>query len=204
MTDDKSEAELLTDADEALTTAEDETPEVVVAEAVVAETGEVSARRDFQRLLALVLLPALVILLGAVAGFLKWQAESPRADESAATESVAAARDTTAAILSYNADTVDKELNAARERLTGSFLDAYTKLVNEVVIPGSREKKISAVAQVSAAASVSASPTRAVALVFVNQATTIGNGAPTNTTSSVRVTLEKVRDRWLVSGFDPV
>ena len=205
MTDDKTEAEMPGDVDEELTAADDETPDVVVAEeVVVAGVEEATAPRDWQRLLAFALLPALVVLLGAVAGFLKWQSEAPRADESAAAESVAAARDTTAAILSYNADTVDKELNAARGRLTGSFLDAYTKLVNDVVIPGAKDKKISAVAQVPAAASVSASPTHAVALVFVNQTTSIANDAPTNTTSSVRVTLDKVGDRWLVSGFDPV
>ena len=199
MTDDKTEAEMPGDVDEELTAADDETPDVVVAEeVVVAGVEEATAPRDWQRLLAFALLPALVVLLGAVAGFLKWQSES------AAAESVAAARDTTAAILSYNADTVDKELNAARGRLTGSFLDAYTKLVNDVVIPGAKDKKISAVAQGPAAASVSASPTHAVALVFVNQTTSIANDAPTNTTSSVRVTLDKVGDRWLVSGFDPV
>ena len=78
----------------------------------------------------------------------------------AATESVAAAREAATAMLSYNADTVEKDLTAARERLTGSFLAEYTKLVNEVVIPGSREKKISAVAEVPAAASVSATTVR--------------------------------------------
>lgn len=160
--------------------------------------------RDRRSLLAFVLLPALVVLLGAVAGLLKWQSDAPREARIAAAESVAAARDTTTAILSYNAGSVDKDLNAARERLTGSFLDTYTKLINDMVIPGAKEKKISAVAQVPAAASVSASPTHAVALVFVDQTTTIGNDAPTNTTSSVRVTLDKIRDRWLVSGFDPV
>lgn len=160
--------------------------------------------RDWQRIVAFVLLPALLIVLGVVAGLLKWQSESFRVEQVAAAESVAAARDATTAILSYSAGNVEKDLNAARERLTGSFLDAYTKLVNEVVIPGSKEKKISAVAQVPAAASVSATSTHAVALVFVNQATTIGNGAPTNTASTVRVTLDKIRGRWLVSGFDPV
>lgn len=199
MTDDKNEAELLTEADEA-----PDVPAAEVSESPAVEPAEVSPRRDWRRLLAFVLLPALVVLLGAVAGFLKFQSESPRADQVDAAESVAAARDTTVAILSYNAGTVDKELNAARERLTGSFLDAYTKLVNDVVIPGSRDKKISAVAQVPAAATVSATSDHAVALVFVNQTTTIGNGAPTNSTSSVRVTLDKVRGRWLVSGFDPV
>ena len=199
MTDDKNEAELLTEADEA-----PDAPVAEVSESPAVEPAEVSRGRDWRRLLAFVLLPALVVVLGAVAGFLKFQSESPRADQVDAAESVAAARDTTVAILSYNAGTVDKELNAARERLTGSFLDAYTKLVNDVVIPGSRDKKISAVAQVPAAASVSATSNHAVALVFVNQTTTIGNGAPTNSTSSVRVTLDKVRGRWLVSGFDPV
>ncbi|MGV1003806.1 MAG: hypothetical protein ACOYEV_03350 [Candidatus Nanopelagicales bacterium] len=199
MTDDKSD-----DATSEVVIAEEVNAEEVVAEEVVAEAGDAPPRRDRQRLLAFVLLPALVVLLGAVAGFLKWESEAPRADETAAVQSVAAARDTTTAILSYNAGTVEKELNAARERLTGSFLDAYTKLVNDVVIPGAKEKKISAAVQVPAAASVSATPTHAVALVFVNQTTSIANDAPTNTTSSVRVTLDKVGDRWLVSGFDPV
>ena len=189
MTDEKNEAEVLTESD------------------VVSDTDDVvqaAPARDRSRLVAFVLLPALVVVLGAVAGFLKWQAESPENDRAAAAESVAAARETTTAILSYAPATVDKDLNAARDRLTGSFLDAYTKLVNDVVIPGSRDKKISAVAQVPAAASVSATSNHAVALVFVDQTTTVGKDAPTNTTSSVRVTLDKVRGRWLVSGFDPV
>ena len=114
------------------------------------------------------------------------------------------ARDTTAAILSYQADTAERDLNAARDRLTGSFLDEYTKLINEVVIPGAKEKKISAVATVPAGGSVSATPDQAVALVFIDQTVTVGGSAPTNTASSVRVTLDRVDGRWLVSGFEPV
>ena len=197
MTDDTTEAELPDNADEEIT--HTETPEQLAD-----ETVEECPERDWRRLLAFVLLPAFVIGLGAVAGFLKWQSASQQGAEVAGAESVSAARETTTAILSYNAASVDKDLNAARDRLTGSFLDAYTKLVNDVVIPGSKEKKISAVAQVPAAASVSATSNHAVALVFVNQTTTVGNDPPTNTTSSVRVTLDKIRDRWLVSGFDPV
>lgn len=77
-------------------------------------------------------------------------------------------------------------------------------MVNEVVIPGSREKGISAVAQVPAAASITATPDHAVALVYVDQTVTVGRGTPTDTASSVKVTLERVGDRWLVSGFQPV
>jgi Mce-associated membrane protein len=72
------------------------------------------------------------------------------------------------------------------------------------VIPGAKEKQISAVASVPAAASVSADPGEAVVLLFVNQTVTVGNGAPTDTASSVRITLDKVGERWLISKFEPV
>jgi Mce-associated membrane protein len=77
-------------------------------------------------------------------------------------------------------------------------------LINEVVIPGAKQQKISAVATVPKAGSVSADPRHAVVLVFVNQAVVVGADAPTNTASSVRVTLEKTKDKWLISEFTPV
>jgi len=51
---------------------------------------------------------------------------------------------------------------------------------------------------------VSATENHAVVLIFVNQAMTVGKAVPTSTASSVRVTLHKVDDRWLISQFDPV
>ncbi|HET9892102.1 MAG TPA: hypothetical protein VFQ42_16535, partial [Mycobacterium sp.] len=104
----------------------------------------------------------------------------------------------------YHADTVDKDLAAARERLTGEFKDAYGELTRQVVVPGAKEKHISSVAKVNAAASVSATENHAVALVYVDQTVTIGAGAPTDTQPVVRMTLDKVNGRWLVSRFDPV
>jgi Mce-associated membrane protein len=161
-------------------------------------------RTGWLRPLTLGVLPAVIVLLGAGAGLLAWQDRSQRAVETARAESVQAASDATVAILSYKPDTVEQDLGKASDRLTGSFLESFTDLVNTVVIPGAKEKKISASAQVSAAASVSATADRAVALVFVNQAVTVEGGAPSGTASSVRVTLDKVDDRWLVSAFDPV
>jgi Mce-associated membrane protein len=73
-----------------------------------------------------------------------------------------------------------------------------------VVIPGAKQKQISAVATVPAAASTSATPTHAVVLLMVNQTVIVGQDAPTNTASSVRVTLDKVDGRWLISHFEPV
>jgi Mce-associated membrane protein len=39
---------------------------------------------------------------------------------------------------------------------------------------------------------------------MVNQAVTMGKDNPSNSESSIRVTMDKVGGRWLVSGFDPV
>ncbi len=51
---------------------------------------------------------------------------------------------------------------------------------------------------------MSASADHAEVLVFVNQTITVGNDPPTDTASSVRVTLDKIGGRWLISAFEPV
>jgi Mce-associated membrane protein len=154
--------------------------------------------------LAFGVLPALALLLALGAGYSKWQYGSAKDAELARIESVQFAKDSTVAMLSYRPDTVDKDLGAARERLTGDFKNSYASLTNDVVIPGSKQKQITAVASVPAVASVSADPNHAVALVFVNQTVTIGASAPSDSASTVKVTMDKVDGHWLVSGFDPI
>jgi Mce-associated membrane protein len=68
--------------------------------------------------------------------------------------------------------------------------------------PRSEGKAGVSVATVPTAASVSEN--HAVVLLFVNQTVNMGNIAPTHTASSVRVPLDKIGGRWLISGFDPV
>jgi Mce-associated membrane protein len=161
-------------------------------------------RRRLVRLLGCVILPAVALVLGGAAGYLKWVDGAARDAEVARAQSVQAAIDSTVAMLSYRPDTVTQNLSAARDRMTGTFRDAYTSLTTDVVIPGAKQRQISAAATVPAAASVSATPTRAVVLLFVNQTTVVGNDPPSDTASRVKVTLEKVHGRWLISQFDPI
>lgn len=211
MTEKKTEAEV-TDA-ESTAVELDQPTEVADAGTIepAAETepaDEVTAPQkrsiEWPRVLAYGILPGLALVLALGAGFLKWQDNSVRDGDSAAVESVQVAKDSTIALLSYKPDTVEQQLTDARSLLTGDFQQAYTELTTDVVIPGAKEKQISAVATVPAAAAVEAEPNRAVVLVFVNQTVVVGADAPTDTASSVRVTLEKTGDRWLISGFDPV
>ena len=180
-----------------------------------AEVPEAAKRKkDWPRVLAYGVLPGIALLLALAAGFARWEyvasdygALPPVASEqtpSPAMDSIAAAKDSTIKMLSYKPDTVEQQLNSARDLLTGEFRDSYTSLINDVVIPGATQKQISAVASVPAAASVSADPTHAVVLVFVNQTVVVGKDLPSDTASSVRVTMEKVDGRWLISEFEPV
>jgi Mce-associated membrane protein len=186
----KSSPDELADADEAA----DEATDV---------QAEDSDRFGWGRLLATVL-PALVLILALGVGYLRWLDGTARESSAAAEQSVRVASESTIAILSYKPETVDQDLKAAANRLAEPFRQQYTQLVNDVVAPGAKQQHISALATVPAAASVSANGRQAVVLVFVDQTTTIGSDAPTQSTSSVRVTLNKIDGRWLISQFDPV
>jgi Mce-associated membrane protein len=166
-----------------------------------------SAERRRPRLARVVvygILPGLALLLAAAAGYLKWVDSTARDAELARGQSVQAAVDSTVAMLSYRPDTVTQNLGAALDRMTGSFRDSYASLTHDVVIPGATQRQISAVATVPAAAAVSATQTHAVVLLYVNQTTTMGSDPPTDTASRVKVTLEKVNNRWLISQFEPI
>lgn len=189
-------------ADEALDEPADEPADAEAA--TDSGSDSVETKRDWGHVVAFAVLPTVLIVLALVAAVLKWQTSSADAAEVARIESVQVAKDTTVRMLSYNAESVEEQLFSARDLLTGDFQNSYTDLANSTVIPGAREQNINTVANVVAAASVSATPDHAVVMVFVNQTMIIGDDPPTDSASSVRVTLEKVDDRWLVSSFDPV
>ncbi|WP_193047703.1 hypothetical protein [Mycolicibacterium baixiangningiae] len=164
------------------------------------------ARRPIQwpRVFAYGVLPVLALVLAVAGGYLFWRdAEADRADQ-AREDSVRAARSITIAMLTYEPQTVEQQLGAAKEQLTGAFRDTYSSMIDTVVVPGAKEQQISAVTEVPAASSVSAYADHAVVLLFVNQTVAVGENAPSNTASSVRVTLDKVGEQWLVSEFQPI
>lgn len=187
------------DADTSADAARAETPDDASGDAAT-----VGKRRDIGRILAFVVLPVIVLAMASGVGYLKWWANSVATSQAAAAQTVSAATDIATVMLSYRADHVEQDLSGASDRMTGGFRDEYTTLINDVVIPGAKDKRISAAATVPAAALVSASPDSAEVLVYINQTTTVGDGPPSSTMSSARVSLEKVGNRWLLSGFEPV
>ncbi|MGB7113362.1 MAG: hypothetical protein WBD77_23005 [Mycobacterium sp.] len=157
---------------------------------------------NWSRALVYGLLPGLALLLAMAGGLLKWKDSSMREIEIARSESVSAAKDSTVAVLTFRSDTVDRDVAAARDRLTGGFLNTYTQRTQQELIPNARQLRVIASASVPAAASESVTPNHAVVLLFVTQAVRIADAPTAETASSVRVTLDKIGARWLISDFD--
>ena len=134
--------------------------------------------------------------------WLFWDGSARRAADAAGAEALQAARESIPAILSYQPATVAELPAAARDRLTGRFLDEYTQHVTTQVAPEAKRAGITARAKVPAVAVVSAGSGHAVLLAYVDQSTQAGSAAPTEDRASVRVTMDKVGGRWLISGFD--
>ena len=86
----------------------------------------------------------LAVLALVIAGlWLAWDASSRRHAEQAGAEALGVARESIVAMLSYTPDTAERDLTAARDRLTGPFLEAYTQLITTVVIPDATRKRLS-------------------------------------------------------------
>jgi Mce-associated membrane protein len=159
-------------------------------------------RVNWSRVLVYGLVPTSVLVLAIAAGLLKWHDSSIRHIERARSQSVAAAKESTDAILTFRYDTIDHDMAATRERLTGGFLGTYSKRTQQELIPHAKQERIVATATVPDAAPEITTPNHAVVLVFISQTVKIGDAPPTETGSSARVTLDKIGDRWLISDFD--
>ncbi|MGW1023660.1 hypothetical protein ACWD4J_08050 [Streptomyces sp. NPDC002577] len=178
------------------------------------ETGDSgagsAARRRPRGLLTAVLAVVLVAGLTAMA-VLGWQYREGRLTEQARGQALAAAREAAPVVLSYDYRHLDRDFAAARKHLTGAFRDQYEKTTRTVVGPTAKKYKGIVKATVvkpagggdPAASVVSASPDKAVVLLFVNQVTqsTQVSGSRVDL-NRVRMTLTRTSDGWKVSAVD--
>ena len=169
-------------------------------------------RRDWSRRLRNVkLVPAILVLLllisGAATAWVYFERYQPnrQTDPAVARAVVSAASDGTVALLSYSPESLDKDFATAKSHLSGDFLSQYSKLIDQVVGPATKQKSLKTTARVIGAAVSELHPNSAVVLVYVDQSTTSkDNPEPTMDASSVLVSMAKVNGNWLITKFDPV
>jgi Mce-associated membrane protein len=168
------------------------------------QSGAGTPKRRTSPMVAQIAISLCAFLLVGGAGLLKWHVGTAREVQLASVQSVDAAKNGAIAMLSYQPGTVEQQLTGARRLLGGALRDSYTSLINNVVIPGARQRQVTVEAAVPSSALVTAGADHAVVLLFVNQTVTIGGGQPAQSGSSVRVTLSRAAGRWLITAFDPV
>jgi len=149
------------------------------------------------------LVTAVLLAGGAVA---LWRvADGQRATEAGGQDALAAARRAAVALLSYDGRTVDAQLAAASDLITGPFQADFRTVASTLVAPAATQKQVSTHAQVVAAAVVTAAPGEVTTLLYLNQTTqSAASPAPTISGSRVRLTMTEVAGRWLVSAMTPV
>jgi Mce-associated membrane protein len=156
------------------------------------------------RLILTVLIAAASVAV-ATALYLTQYRTDVQTDDAAASAAVRAASEGTVALLSYQPDSVDTDLAAAKTHLTGEFLTYYGKFSDEILLPAAKERAVRTDAAVVRAAEAEIHRDTAKVLVFVNQTTTSRERPDAaQTASSVMVSLAKVDGRWLISAFDPI
>ncbi|GAA2648821.1 hypothetical protein [Streptomyces vastus] len=169
-----------------------------------------AARRSRGRLLTAILSVLLIAGLVAVA-VLGWQYREGRRAEQARGQALTAARKAAPVVLSYDYRRLDRDFAAARARLTGDFRDKYRKTTKTVVGPTARKYEGVVKATVAepaaggtpAASVVSASPDKAVVLLFVNQVTRSTQvSGPRVDLNRVLMTLDRTSEGWKVSAVD--
>ncbi|MBU3707447.1 MAG: hypothetical protein FGM50_12335 [Mycobacterium sp.] len=147
---------------------------------------------------------ALAIVLMLTAGWLWWDAHTRTAAERAGNDALATARESIAAMGTYRPDDAGQVLPAARDLLTGAFLDNYTQAIQTVVIPNATQRRMASTVTVPAAGVISAESDRAVLLAYVNQSISEGAEKPVVNPARYRVAMEKVDGRWLIAAFDQI
>jgi Mce-associated membrane protein len=144
----------------------------------------------------------LVIALAALSAFglVAYRVRAGAALETARDQASAAAQHDAVAILSYDYRHLDANFAAARKTLTGSFARDYRATTSSLVRPGAQQYHVVVKAEVAANSVVSATATKVVVLLFVNQTTTSTRlTGPRVDLNRVRLTLVKVDGNWLVN-----
>ncbi len=187
-------------------------PEPEMPESFEEEPEDSAPPRKARRIVLTAVLGVVLLVAALVAAaVLGWQYRQGRQAEQARGEAVTAARKAAPVVLSYDYRHLDRDFSRARALLTGHFRDQYGRTTKAVVAPTATKYHGVVKATVATPADggapavsvVSATPDRAVVLLFVNQVTRSTRvPEPRLDLNRVRMTLTRTSDGWKVSGVD--
>lgn len=170
------------------------------------QPGRLARLRHSRRTLPVAVAAAMVAsLAGAGVAYTELYRPDHASDDADRAAVVDAANEGTVALLSYGHKSLNADFAKAREHLTGQFLTYYNEFTTKVVTPAATDNTVDTTAEVVRSAVSDLGENEAHVLAFVNQTTTSKTKPdPELTSSSVRVSLQRVDGDWRISSFDPV
>lgn len=182
---------------------------VALPDATPAQRRRIRAIRPWlRRCLAswrpIMLTTLLIGTTGTAAGLYYLEHRPDRQTSSAAADEVIRAASSGAvALLSYSPDSLSRDVDNAKSRLTVDFQAYYEQFTERILAPTAQGAQVTTTARVVRAAVAELHPNSAVVLVFVSQKTASRDKPePVTTSSAVRVTLTKANGSWLIGRFD--
>jgi Mce-associated membrane protein len=152
----------------------------------------------------IVLLAVVTIAVAAATTVLGLEDRRAEAITNARFDAVAQARQRVAEVLTYSADTIDADIERARQATAGTFAQYYAPFAQRAIAPAVRQAGTSSIAVVSRAAAVSVGPETVVVVVFIDQRTSSkAQPEPRSMSSTARVTMTNVAGQWLISELTP-
>jgi Mce-associated membrane protein len=146
----------------------------------------------------------LIAATGIAAGLYDLEYRPDRQTSSAAADEVIRAASSGAvALLSYSPDSLSRDVDNAKSRLTVDFQAYYERFTERILAPTAQGAQVTTTARVVRAAVAELHPNSAVVLVFISQKTASKERPePVKTSSAVRVALTKTNGSWLIGRFD--
>ena len=191
--------------DDSSTEAENLRPDEPTGKSERARTGR-WIRRRLPQWRAMVLAALFVAAIGLAVGVYYFQYRPEQQTDAAAAESAKkAAEDGAVALLSYTPENLTGDIAKAKSHLTGDFLTYYTQFTEQIAAAAATQKHIMSTATVVRAGVAELKPDSAVVLLFINkQSLSMDNPSPVFTPATVRVSLTKVKESWLIGKFEPL
>jgi Mce-associated membrane protein len=146
----------------------------------------------------------LIAATGIAAGLYYFEYRPDRETNSAAADEVIrAASDGAVVLLSYSPESLSRDVDNAKSRLTVDFQAYYERFTERILVPTAQGAQVTTTARVVRAAVAELHPNSAVVLVFISQKTASKEKPePVKTSSAVRVALTKANGSWLIAKFD--
>lgn len=161
-------------------------------------------RRGVAQWRAILLTMALIAATGFATGYFYFvYRPDVQTDDAATHQVIKAASDGAVALLSYSPETLTRDFNDAKSRLTENYLHYYQQFAEKVVGVAAMRGQVTTTATVIKAAVSEMHPNSAVVLLFLKQKTTSKDKPdPVITSSSLKVELTKVNGSWLIENFE--